>query len=146
MICLSAKRYIKVSMVLVFLVIVWGSIVRVMGAGMGCGPDWPTCNGEIIPTNLTSLPVFLEYFHRIIGGLTFLMVAYSTYRLSKEFGYVDRIFRMGLLSFVLLLVQVLMGMVLVKTGLDPLASALHLSMATFVFGTLVYIYAELGKS
>ena len=29
--------------------ILWGAVVRATGAGAGCGANWPTCNGEIIP-------------------------------------------------------------------------------------------------
>src|SRR6266571_7009559 len=122
-----------------YVLIVIGGYVVFSGSGVACGssgPDsWPLCNGQAIPT--LSGPVLVEWTHRLftlVVGLFVLgttIVAWTRYRGEK------RILQLSTASFLILLGQILLGMVTVKTDLDPLVSTAHLAVASALFSAVI---------
>ena len=78
----------KASLVLVYLVIVAGALVRMTGSGMGC-PDWPKCFGYYIPPTdikeLTWTPNRTFQKGQVIIKDEKLLVAVSDFTTAKIF-------------------------------------------------------------
>ncbi|MBO9658128.1 MAG: COX15/CtaA family protein [Chitinophagaceae bacterium] len=102
-------RYTWFLLVMVFLVIIAGGVVRMTQSGMGC-PDWPRCFGRWIPpTDASQLPpdfekylgkqdidhtfnvyhTWIEYINRLLGALLgvfiFIHFIWSIVRFRKSF-------------------------------------------------------------
>ena len=77
------NRLTKTSLVLIYLVIVAGAIVRMTGSGMGC-PDWPKCFGYLIPPTQESELLFISY-HDYSKGEMIILNSENLYTATKDF-------------------------------------------------------------
>ena len=69
---LSLARYAWFVVVFNVGVILLGAVVRATGSGAGCGPSWPTCQGEIVPELQGATAV--EFAHRLMSGVALILV------------------------------------------------------------------------
>jgi heme A synthase len=121
--------------------IVLGAVVRITGAGLGCGDDWPLCNGQLIPP-LEDAKAVLEWTHRLVAlalsALTVLVavVAVRNRHLRGGSGP-DGTLGSALAAVVLLLVQVSVGAVTVWLELPPASVVLHLGLAMALLAALL---------
>jgi heme a synthase len=127
-----------VSAACAYLLIVLGAVVRISGSGMGCGDHWPLCNGHLFPP-LHEIPTVIEWSHRLVAGLVSVLVvglALLGWRLRGS-GSPKPGVRAAYAALVLLVIQVLLGAVTVKTGLTPVLVILHLATAMLLLGSLI---------
>ncbi|MGL4611173.1 MAG: COX15/CtaA family protein [Trueperaceae bacterium] len=64
--------YAWLTLLVTFIVILWGDVVQVTGSGDGCGAHWPVCNGEVLPV-IEGRETLIEFTHRLTSGVVFLM-------------------------------------------------------------------------
>lgn len=144
-------RVAVTASVATFALIVFGGIVRITGSGMGCGDDWPLCNGRLIPP--MDLPTMIEYGHRL-AALVVAALVIAVALLARvvrgrapgvaegRTGEASRLSRLGTVAVVLLAVQILLGAVTVWLELPPTSVILHLGAAMLLLATLVVVAAE----
>ncbi len=65
-------RYAWFVLVFNVVVILVGAVVRATGSGAGCGPSWPTCQGEVIPELQGATAI--EFTHRALSGIALILV------------------------------------------------------------------------
>jgi heme A synthase len=119
-----------------YLLIVLGAIVRITGSGLGCGEHWPLCNGRLVPL-LNDIPTVIEWSHRLLAALVSVMVLALGASAWRGAGSREPGARAAYVALVLLVVQVLLGAITVKTGLTPLLVILHLATAMLLLASLI---------
>lgn len=126
-----------VASVATFLLVVLGGVVRITGSGMGCGDDWPLCNGQLIPT--MSLATFIEWSHRLVAaGIGVVVGAVAAWAWWPGRGREWSPYRkITAAAVVLLVVQVLLGAVTVRLELPPASVMLHLGTALLLLAALL---------
>ncbi|MFQ5889323.1 MAG: heme A synthase [Gemmatimonadota bacterium] len=120
-----------------FALIVLGGVVRITGSGMGCGADWPLCNGKLVPS--PDLPTLIEFGHRVAAAaVSLLVLALAAHAWLPGRGATWRgRRRLALWAVGLLAIQVMLGAVAVRWELPPATVVLHLGTAMLFLGLLV---------
>ncbi len=105
------SRFAKVAWLTVgvtVFVVLWGAVVRATGSGAGCGNNWPTCNGEVLPLG-GSAETAIEFVHRISSAALGLLILYLLITAVRTFPSGSRIRLAASATFALVIVESLVG-------------------------------------
>lgn len=158
-------RWAKASLVMIYLVIVAGAVVRMTGSGMGC-PDWPKCFGMWVPpTDVSQLPAnyqeiysergyadttfnafhtWTEYGNRLIGALSGFVIIIMTFFAFKIRQQNPKLLWYCLAIFIAIGFQGWLGKVVVDSVLAPVKITIHMIMALILAAMLIslIVYAS----
>ncbi|HEV8380991.1 MAG TPA: COX15/CtaA family protein [Gemmatimonadales bacterium] len=124
-----SKRFVTVAWIAaacVYLLIVLGFAVRITGSGLGCGDHWPLCNGRLFPP-LSDPGAVIEWSHRLVAGIAAILIV--------ALAVLD--WRRAIVLVGLLVLQISLGAVTVKTELQPVMVILHLATAMLLLAALI---------
>jgi cytochrome c oxidase assembly protein subunit 15 len=124
------------SIVVTYILMVFGGIVTSTGSGLGC-PDWPLCHGQLLPFQLkediptppapmvveTELQPWIEQTHRILGGIAGILMLASLVSVWRNYMGFPR--KAMVWIFVFLILEALLGMRVVLTEAPLLREFLH---------------------
>lgn len=117
--------------------IVLGAVVRVTDSGLGCGTDWPLCNGTVLPP-MDNIAAWIEWLHRLFAlligcfGLATLAAAWRQYRHSDR-----RVLQLTMVAAMLFVLQSGLGAIVVFLELPPTFVTLHLGVAMLLLAALL---------
>ena len=132
-----------------YVLIVLGGWVRISGSGMGCGDDWPLCNGHLIPP-LSDPATLIEWSHRLVALVVSVLVvglAALAYARRTDAGVSGPggPLRAAAVAVVLLVIQVLLGAVTVWLDLPPSTVIMHLGTAIAMVAVLMVVGFRAGS-
>jgi protoheme IX farnesyltransferase len=130
----TLRRTAWAAVVLTLALIVLGGVVRITGSGMGCGDNWPRCNGEWFPP--LDLPTFIEIFHRWVAFLVSVLVAATAWIAWRRHRETPLLWRPAVLALTLLVLQVVLGAVTVKLELPAWIVIVHLVNAMLLLAAV----------
>ena len=124
----------KTALGLLFILLIWGNAVSGLKAGLAC-PDWPLCHGELIPP--FRWDIYVEFSHRVIGGITSIVLFILCYRRFRTYRKNYRI--LPLLVVLLLLFQIVLGGMVVLAKLPVNLTTIHFANAIIIFSITLYM-------
>ncbi|EJY54438.1 cytochrome oxidase assembly [Alicyclobacillus hesperidum URH17-3-68] len=134
-----------ITLVLIFIVNTLGFTDTITGSAMGCGRNWPLCNGQIIPSVWTRA-TFIEYFHRLsvlLGGGVLIGFTVAAWRSYRQIVSVRILLGLALLGVVL---EGALGALAVLFVNPPAVMAAHMGIALITFVAMVLITGVIGQA
>lgn len=116
-----------------FGLIVIGALVRGTGAGAVCR-GFPSCGSVLVPKNPLGQ---LHMLHRLFAALVTLLVAVVAIRTWREYPGARSLKTSAAFAALAVTSQFVIGVAQVTIGLLPAFRALHLALATALWGSLV---------
>ncbi len=124
------------SVIFLLGLIILGGVVRITDSGLGC-PDWPFCHGKVIPSSDPA--TLIEYSHRMVAAVTGLIIVVTGIVIWRSHRKERLLTSPIILAILLLIVQVILGWITVRTELNEWLVMAHLTVAQSVLGLMILV-------
>jgi cytochrome c oxidase assembly protein subunit 15 len=140
----SFLRISRISLVSLYAIIITGSLVRLTGSGLGCA-DWPQCSSTKF-VDVSTGHAAIEQINRLFTGVVSAAVIAAV--LGSIFVTPRRRSLIWLSSGLVVgvLAQVILGAVVVLTGLNPWSNMAHFLVSLALVTTAVFLVEHAGAT
>ncbi|MGH2774761.1 MAG: COX15/CtaA family protein [Actinomycetota bacterium] len=137
------RRLSIISLFATLILVAIGGLVRATQSGLGCGDDWPHCNGRLAPALETRAEI-IEFSHRFVAMIVGFMVLGLAILAWRHYRNNPRILRPTLGALALVIFQALLGALVVIQELKAETVVVHLVGSMSVLALLIYIIGSVG--
>lgn len=137
------------AIILTLIQLIYGGVVRHMGAGLACGEDLIGCGPELWPTWFYGQ---LHMGHRILGYAIFFLVLYASGK-ARKWAVANQDNLLSQLAFLPVFItfcQIALGLLTIYTVRSAAVVALHTGFGALLLASLLTIYLlqlqPLGRS
>ncbi len=114
-----------------FLVMIAGSLVTKTDSALGCGNDWPLCNGKWVPEY--TLQSMIEYGHRAVTGLSGIIVVIFSIWAWRRYTKNQEVRSLAIFGLFFIVLESLLGAAAVIWPQSPPVLALHFGFSLLAF-------------
>lgn len=137
------RRLSIISLIATFILVAIGGLVRATQSGLGCGDDWPVCNGRLAPALETRAEI-IEFSHRFAAMIVGLMILGLAILALRHFRANPKVLRPTLAALALVIFQALLGALVVVQELKAETVVIHLVGSMSLLALLIYIVATVS--
>ena len=132
---IAGFRWLLIATFVMSIVVAYsGAYVRHTNSELACA-TWPTCTGDLVP-RIDHTPPGIQTLHRVLAGTISLLiagVALWAYRLRQTRPDLQAL---GIAALVIVFFQVMVGAIVVYSGLQLLATLAHAGLMAALFVVL----------
>lgn len=132
------KWFAVLSTLGMLLILQGGALVTKTDSGLGCGRNWPDCNGSLIPKEITT-EVLIEFSHRLVTGSVSIFILILVVWTWRALGHIREVKFLGFLAMFFLILQALIGAAQVLWGQGDFILALHFGISLISFAAVLLL-------
>ncbi|OCS87558.1 COX15/CtaA family protein [Caryophanon tenue] len=119
-------------------ILLGGALVTKTDSGLGCGRNWPDCNGSLIPKEITA-EVLIEFSHRAVTAFVSIFIVLLAVACWRKLGHIREVKFLSAVSVIFLFTQALIGAAQVKWGQGDFILALHFGISLISFASVLLL-------